>query len=183
MLPSPRNVKTKPSHPLMRLGLAVMVPFLGLCTLFALVVTAGQAWQEHTQSRWPRATAHIDKCSLDRTSFGNRERYHIRCRLDYAVGTEQNAATVYSAYAPSPEIWQYPPNQIAPLETWMDEHPSGTPIAIRYDPSNHRRASLDSDYMPPHGGPRTPSNLKLLAVIAASFVLVLTIARLIHPHL
>jgi hypothetical protein len=43
--------------PLMWLGLIVLVVLLGLCTTFALVVTAAQAWQEHAQARWPEVTA------------------------------------------------------------------------------------------------------------------------------
>ena len=96
----------------MWLGLMVLVVFSGLCTIFASVVTAAQAWQEHAQSRWPEVTAHVDRCALNQTSSGRREKYYIHCRLSYTVGAEQNMANVYSSNVPSPEIWQYPPNQI-----------------------------------------------------------------------
>ena len=33
--------------------------FLGLCTIFVLVVTAFEAWQEHAQAQWPQVTASI----------------------------------------------------------------------------------------------------------------------------
>jgi hypothetical protein len=64
----------------MYVGLAVLVVFSGLCTIFASVVTAAQAWQEHAQARWPEVTARVDTCGLNQTSSGPR-RYRIRCRL------------------------------------------------------------------------------------------------------
>jgi hypothetical protein len=102
--------------------------------------------------------------------------------LDLPGRIRTNAATIYSGYAPSRDVSQYPPNQIAPLETWIDEHPPGTPIIIRYDPTNHNRVLLTSNYMPPVGGPKTPSNIKLLTVVAASFILGLMIVKFTRPQ-
>jgi Protein of unknown function (DUF3592) len=169
-----------PKGQLMWLGLMVLVAFSGLCTIFVSVATATQAWQEHAQARWPEVTARVDGCGLDRTS-GRRELFYIHCRLSYAVGAEQNAMNVYSSNFPSPEIWQYPPNQIAPFEEWVNEHPQGAPIVVRYDPADHKKIVLAANYMP-RGGPRTPNNLKLLEVCAGSFLVLLTIARLTRPR-
>jgi hypothetical protein len=171
---------TAPKVQLMRLVLGVLVVFSALCTIFVLVVTAAQAWQEHAQAGWPEVTARVDGCGLDQTSSGPR-RYYIDCRLSYAVGAEQNVTNVYSLNVPSPEIGQYPPNQIAPFEEWVDEHPQGTPIVVRYDPADHRKAVLVATDMP-RGGPRTPSNVKLLEVCAGSFLVLLTIARITRPR-
>lgn len=165
----------------MWLGLMVLVALSGLCTIFALVVTAAQAWQEHAQARWPEVTSRVDRCGLDQKSTGRRDGYHIHCRLSYGVGAGQNVADIYSRNVPSPNIWQYPPNQIAPFEAWVDQHPQGTPIVLRYDPANHRKVVLVSAYMP-FGGPRTPSNIKLLEVFGGSFLVLLTIARLAWPQ-
>ena len=119
-----------------------MVLLSGLCTIFGSVVTAAEAWQEHAQARWPEVTARVDRCGLDQTSTGRRDRYYIHCRLSYAVGAEQNVANVYSANAPSRTVWQYPPNQIGPLEDWVEKHPPGTPIAVHYDPAHHTKIVL-----------------------------------------
>jgi len=178
---TPTVSKTQMWLGLMRLGLMVLVVLLGLCTIFALVVTAAEAWQEHVQARWPEVTARVDTCGLSRSSTGRRGRFHIRCRLSYAVGAEQNAANLYSRYVPSPEVWQYPPNQIAPLEEWVDEHPSGTPIVLRYDPANHTKVMLVADYMP-GGGPRTTNNVKLLEFFAGGFLVLLLFARITRPR-
>jgi Protein of unknown function (DUF3592) len=175
------TTEAAPKGQLMYLGLAVLVLFSGLCTIFASVVTAAEAWQEHTQARWPEMTARVDRCGLDRTSSGRREKFYIHCRLSYLVGAEQNAANVYSTLVLSPEIWQYPPNQIAPFAEWVDAHPQGTPIVVRYDPSNHKKVVLVATDMP-RGGPRTPSNVKLLEVCAGSFLVLLTIARITRPR-
>ena len=72
----------------MRMGLMVFVLLFGLCTVFAGVVTVAEAWQEHVQAQWPEVAARVDECGLQRTSSGRREKFHIRCRLSYAVGTE-----------------------------------------------------------------------------------------------
>lgn len=151
--------------------------FAGLCTLFALVVTAGEAWQEHAQAQWLETTARVDQCTLHQTSTGRRDRYYIDCRLSYAVGTEQIAAHAYSAPVPSREVPQYPPNQIGPLEDWLDRHPPGTPMAVRYDPVKHNKMVLVATDMPRAGGPHTANDLKLLGVFAASSVLLLSLAR------
>ena len=167
--------------PLLWLGLTVLAVLFGLCTVFASVVTVAEAWQEHLQTRWPEVTARLDKCGLTRTSTGRRERFYIRCRLSYAVGTEQHTANVYSRNVPSPEVWQYPPNQIAPFEEWVNEHPQGTLIEVRYDPTDHAKIVLVAANMP-GGGPRTPNNVKLLEFLAGSFLVLLTIARITRPR-
>jgi hypothetical protein len=172
---------TTPKGQLMWLGLSVLVALLGLCTLFALVVTAAQAWQERAQARWPEMTARVDRCGLDQTSSGRREKYCIHCRLSYAAGAEQNTANVYSSNTPSPEIWQYPPNQIAPLKQWIYEHPPGRPIAVHYDPADHTKVALVANDMP-RGGLYTPSNMKQLEVWAGSFLVLLMIARITRPR-
>lgn len=151
--------------------------FAGLCTLFALVVTAAEAWQEHAQAEWPETTARVDRCYLHQSSTGRRNRYYIDCRLNFAVGTEQIAAHVYSAKVPSREVPQYPPNQIGPLEDWVDKHPPGTEMTVRYDPAKHNKVVLVATDMPRAGGPHSANDLKLLGFFAASSVLLLSLAR------
>jgi hypothetical protein len=113
-------------------------------------------------------------------SSGRRERFYIRCRVNYEVGAQQHAANIYSTNVPSPEIWQYPPNQIAPFEEWVNGHPPGTPIVVRYDPADHTKIVLVAANMP-GGGPRTPNNVKLLEFLAGSFLVLLTISRITRP--
>ena len=149
----------------------------GLCTLFALVVTVAEAWQEHVQAQWPETTARVDRCYLHQTSTRRRDRYYIDCRLSYAVGTEQIAAHVYSAPVPSREVPQYPPNQIGPLEDWVDGHPPGTEMTVRYNPAKHNNMVLVARDMPRAGGPHTVNNLKLLGFFTVSSVLLLSLAR------
>jgi hypothetical protein len=101
--------------------------------------------------------------------------------LSYAVGSEQHAAHVYSTTVPPAKDWQYPRDQIGPFEQWVDEHPPGTPIVVRYDPANYKKVVLTATNMP-HGGPRTPNNVKLLQVCAGTFLVLLTIARITRPQ-
>ena len=97
------------------------------------------------------------------------------------MGAEQNATNIYSNNVPAPEVQQYPPNQIAQFEEWVNEHPQGTPIVVRYDPADHKKIMLAANYLP-RGGPRTPNNVKLLEVCAGSFFVLGTIALLTRPR-
>ena len=175
------TTETLPKGRLLRAGVMVLVAFLGLCTIFVTVVTVAQAWQEHAEARWPEATARVDRCSLDRTSSNGGRKFDIRCRLSYAVGAEQNATNIYSINVPAPEVQQYPRNQIAPFEEWVNNHPPGKSIVVRYDPANHKKVVLVATDMP-GGGPRTPSNVKILEVCAGGFLVLLTIARITRPR-
>jgi hypothetical protein len=165
----------------LRVILGTLVLFTGLCTIFALAVTALEAWQEHAQEQWPQAMARVEKCSVEPRSTGRRNMFHIRCRLSYDVDGQRNVASVYSRNAPSADVWQYPPNQIAPFELWVEQHPEGTVIAVRYDPSNHSKAVLVATNMP-GGRPHTPGNIKLLELCAGSFVILLMIMQMTRPN-
>jgi Protein of unknown function (DUF3592) len=156
---------------------ALLGVFAGLCTIFALVVTVAETWQEHAEAQWPETTARVDLCYLHQTSTLRRDRYYIDCRLSYAVGTEQIAANAYSAQVPSREVPQYPPNQIGPLEDWVNRHPPGTEMEVRYDPAKPSKMILVATDMPRAGGPHPASDLKLLGFFAASSVLLLSITR------
>jgi hypothetical protein len=163
------------------LALIALVILTGLCAGFALVVTAAQAWQEHAEARWPEATAYIDRCILEQISYGWRNKYHIHCRVTYLAGSRRNVANFYSRNVPSPNVSQYPPNQIAPYEEWVNAHPPGTPISVRYDPAKHGDAVLAADTMP-GSGPHPASNVKLLAAFGGSFLVLLAIARFLWPR-
>ncbi len=151
--------------------------FAGLCTIFALVATGIEAWQENSESKWPQTVAHVDRCYLHQSSTRKRDRYYIDCRLSYRVGTEQLAAHVYSARVPSREVAQYPPNQIGPLEDWVSAHPPGTEMAVRFDPEKHSKIVLVATDMPRSGGPHIANDLKLLGFFAALSVALLALGR------
>jgi hypothetical protein len=56
------TMATAQKRPSMWLGLLMLlVVLLGLCTIFATVVTVAEAWQEHAQARWPQVTARVDE--------------------------------------------------------------------------------------------------------------------------
>jgi len=143
---------------IMRATLGVLVILSGLCTIVVSVGTAVQAWQEHAQEKWPEVTAHVDSCELEQVSDGG-QKCHISCRLSYAVGPERNVATVSSRNAPSRGVWQYPRNQIRPLEEWIEAHPPGTPISLRYDPAKHTEVVAMDKLI---GGTHTQGNIRCL---------------------
>jgi hypothetical protein len=180
-IPPNPTTETPPRPHLLWVCLAAMVLFAGLCSIFALVVTAAEAWQEHAQQQWPHVTARVESCDLEQTSSGERHMYHIRCRLSYNVDGERNVANTYSGNAPAAGVWQYPPNQIGPLEQWVEKNPAGTPIDVRYDPAHHTKVVLVHTDMP-RGGRHSESNIRVLELFAGSFVILLTIVRITRPR-
>lgn len=156
--------------------------FAALSTVFALVVTAAEGWVEHTQAHWPTSTAHVQRCGLDPYTYQS-EAYWIDCTLSYKVRGEEIVSHVHSRTTPDPRrvIWQYPKGRFEQMQEWVDEHPEGIEIEVHYDPANHKEAALVTTDMP-LGGPRTPSNLKLLGFFAVSSVVLLTIARIARPR-
>ncbi len=161
--------------------LTLTVVLSALCTIFAAVVTAAQASQERAQASWPEATAQVVRCYMHQTSTGRRNGYYIDCLLSYAVDDGQNQTHIYSRTVPGATVAQYPPNQIAPFEEWVDAHPAGTPITIRYNPADHTKVVLvDSDM--PGAGPHTPGNIKQVEFWGGSFLVLLFIVRITKPR-
>lgn len=158
--------------------------FTALCTVFALVVTAALAWQEHAEAHWPMATARVQQCGVDLYNHtAGREAIWINCSITYTVRGEEIVSRVHSLTTPAPKrlTWQYPTGQIEQMQNWVREHPAGTPIAVRYDPANHAKAVLVETDMP-RGGPQTPNNLKLLGFFAVGCAVFLAIARVARPR-
>lgn len=169
--------------------LVLMGCFAALCAIFAFVVTALEAWQEHAQAQWPEVTARIQKCvvsvsrkSGQRASENQGGYYYIACRITYLIGAEEIGTRVLSSSAPAPNVLKRnnPWAIVDELQSWVEEHPQGTLIAVHYDPTNHRKAALVRTDMP-MGGPRTPSNMKLLGFFAAASAVLLSIARITRP--
>jgi hypothetical protein len=170
-----------PGRQLVWLGLVGLGLFAGLCSLFLLVGTVIQGWQEHARAQWPQATARVQRCSVDLYTH-KPEAYRIDCRLSYLVGAEEVVAEVYSRSTPAPRrvISQQPATQIGLMQEWVDNHPPGTPITVHYDPTNHAKAVLGATDMP-LGGLRTPNNLTLLGYAAGGCALLLAIAKITRP--
>lgn len=164
------------------LGAAVLALFSGLCTVFAAVVTAVQAWEEHAQAAWPVVTGTVDTCDVEYASTGTqRRRQYLRCRFNYSTSTGAKTVTLSSTYFPAADAAQYPANQRQVFIDWANAHPRGTPIQLRYDPKEHGRAVLAEDYMP-RGGPRTANNLRLLAVFAGLCVVAMAVMQVLKPR-
>jgi hypothetical protein len=158
--------------------------FVALCALFSLIVTAGVAWQEYRETHWPEATATIRQCRVERTSRRSGSNI-IYCRIGYLVGNETVMSSVNSASWPAPEkmIWESHPGQAQEMfdtmQGWVEAHPPGTTIAVRYDPASHAKAALVTIDMP-LGGPRTPGNVRTTegaAALSAALLIMAILAR------
>jgi Protein of unknown function (DUF3592) len=157
---------------------AVLGLFAGLCALFALVVTAAQAWEEHAEAQWPEVTTQVQRCGLELSSR-RYQTYWIQCDIHYQLHGQEMATRVHalSANDPSRVIWESSPGGLGRMQEWVDEHPQGTTIKVHYDPSHSQKVLIFENGMP-LGGLRTPDNLKLLGFFAASCVVMVTIARM-----
>jgi len=146
--------------------------FAALCTLFALCVTVAEAWSEHRQLSWPSASASVRRCAVDtyvrvRRSFsGTRSR--ITCDIQFDVNGEDVQARLHSGSSSSDK-------DVSRMNRWVSQHRPGTSIEIRYDSSDVKNAVLTETDMP-LAGPRTPNNLKLLAIAALAFVVFYSLA-------
>ena len=161
------------------LGAAVLALFSGMCTLFAGVVTAMQAWQEHAQAKWPTAAGIVDTCDITYPSTGTkRRRRYIRCHFRYDADTGPATATLTSAYFYGPDVPQFPANQWQPFVDWVNEHMPGTHVTLRYDPDDHGRVVLAENPMP-RSGSHTRDNMKLLAVFAGMLAVALAMVRVL----
>jgi hypothetical protein len=155
--------------------------FFGLCTVFALVAMAAGAWNEHTQAKWPQATARVQKCSVElyvRSTGHHQQSYLIDCRITYEASGDPIAAKLSSRRVRT-QAWPDPSPTILTMRRWVDEHPPGTTISVHYDPVNPQNAVLVETDMP-LAGPLTPSNLKVLGFFATIWVVLLTIGRIMR---
>jgi len=150
--------------------------FAALCTIFAFVVTAAEAWREHAQLSWPSATATIQRCAVDtyvRSRNGNSStRSRIACDIQYVVNDNDIQARLHSASAASN-------SDVSLMRRWVGQHARGTDVAIHYDPANSKNAVLTETDMP-FAGPHTPNNLKLLAIAVVAFVVFYSLARILQ---
>jgi hypothetical protein len=64
----------------------VLAAFSGLCTIFASVVTAAQAWQDHAQKRWPEVTARVDSVVGPYVLLGNQKVVYLVPGGSFTVG-------------------------------------------------------------------------------------------------
>lgn len=154
--------------------------FLGLCAIFALIVTLGEAWQEHAQAHWPKAEARIERCAVEHyhASAGLRDGYRIDCRVTYFADGAQVAARILSQVVPSPGRASFPDPmiRIGQMQDWANGHPRDARIRVHYNPAHPKEAVLAETDMP-MGGPHTPSNLRLLGGFAAACLFLLMIGK------
>jgi hypothetical protein len=151
--------------------------FFGLCTVFLLVSTAVDAWREHAQKGWPQATATIAQCRIDLRHYNGPDdddpTWWLECPVRFRVGPDEIKTTIHSGHRSNPAR-DYPDL----MNAWVSDHPDGSPIVVRYDPSDFRTAMPARDYMP-NGSPRTGYDFRFLLVCSVAFISLLTITRLL----
>jgi hypothetical protein len=161
---------------------ATFALLFGMCTVFALCVTAVQGWQEHVESQWPQITAQVQGCGVELYTH-KPEAYRIDCAIGYTARGKDFVSQIHSRTTAAPRrvLGKNPTAAIDRMQDWVDDHPQGTPIVVHYDPANPEKTVLVTTDMP-GGGPKTPGNLKLLGFAAASFVVLSLIVLIAKPR-
>jgi len=164
------------------LGLIALLGFFaGLCAVFALIITAGEAWWWVRVESWPDLPATIEKCSIDLKYYNGPDdddpTWLLECQIRFGAGTNQIMTAIYSGI-PRRQAQGYPGS----MDQWANDHPSGSTIVVRYDPTNPKTAIPACDYMP-NGGPRIRANLVLLLIFSAASVSLLTIVMLFRRRI
>lgn len=65
------------------------------------------------------------------------------------------------------------------MDRWVNNHPTGSTVVVRYDPAQPKTAILARDDMP-YGGSRTPGNLRVVETFSIGCVSLLAIAMLLR---
>jgi hypothetical protein len=169
------------------LALVGLAYLFALFTAFVAVATGAQAWVEFRHGQWPATSAHIERCDLKpyQSSTGRRlehSAYYIACDISFETTQGQSVrTTIRSRRVASPE-YTVPDTgpRIGQMQSWVDQHPPGTVLAVHYDPSDQRHVVLSGTDMP-EAGPQTANNVRLLVVCATACGLLSLIARVLRP--
>jgi hypothetical protein len=149
--------------------------FTGLCWAMTVVVAAADGWQEFARSRWPRASAVIEQCGVDLRYFdgpnSDDPTWWLECKIRFRVGARDVETTIHSGHQSRPARG-YP----EPMIHWVDAHPPGGAIVVRYDPAD-LRAEPVRNYLP-NGEPRTPTDLRWLLGFSIAFPVCLAMTRI-----
>jgi hypothetical protein len=145
--------------------------FVGLCTIFVLVITVFEAWQEQRQQSWPSATATVRSCDVEPYTSRRPRTLQVVCRIEYFADGEQRQGRVRSSTSPALA-------QIEAMNAWAEQHEKGSSLEIHYEPARPSHAVLVSTDMP-GGGPHTPNNMKLLMAALILFVVLFAITRVL----
>jgi hypothetical protein len=162
--------------------IGLLALFAGLSSLLALFVTSADAWREHAQASWPEATADIEGCSVDLRYFdgptSSDPTWWLECKIGFRAGADLIKTRIYSGHRSNPSQG-YP--EI--MNQWVNDHPTGNAIVVRYNPTNLNAVIPARDYLP-NGEPRTPGDLKLLSVLVvacAGLLTIVTMFRRVRP--
>ena len=137
------NVHARMSNSLTAKGsVGLLGTFAGLCTVFALIVSVADKWQEHAQESWPEVTAIVERCSVDPyvplESASRDPVWHIGCRIGFRADSTQIETRIRSrSTAPG---WG---GHMERLQQWVALHRPGSPIVVQSHRSQDRRAYRD----------------------------------------
>ncbi len=160
--------------------IGLLALFAALCTAFLLVVTAAVAWHEHVQASWPEALATIERCSVDLRYYEGPNdpdpTWWIECQIRFRTDTGEVKSTIHSGHRSNPARG-YP----EVMNQWVDDHPSGSRIIVRYDPKDFKTVVPAQDYLP-NGEPKTRFNLISLMIVSISCFGLLIIAKILRDR-
>lgn len=156
----------KSSHPIPYLKLAGL--FFGLCALVLMVKSTLDADRENKHAHWPSVVATITQQSVREFMNGRDHAWRIESRVRYTAGGKELTSDVYSG------IGGFLDERA--MRRWASQHPAGTSLPIRYDPSDYNIVVPDMGAMP-ETGTQVKSDVKAVLLFFIMSVIVLTINR------
>jgi hypothetical protein len=163
-----------PPRPTLASGIAAVLGlFAGLCAILAGGITLIDGYAEITQARWPMVAAVVDRAEVAATARGpdggGGTLWNLRVRARFEAGGQARTAMLASRTA-------FSESEAAKLQAWAGEHPSGSSVDIRYDPSRPNRATFAAPELSSSAG-RIRTDLVMMSVAAVACAALLTLAR------
>ena len=119
-------------------------------------------------AKWPGVVATITKQNVRQFRNGRDEAWRIESQVRYMVGGVELTSNVRSG------IGGFLDERA--MRKWTSQHPSGTPLPIRYDPDHNNIAVPDMGAMP-ESGTQVQSDVKSVLFFFILSIILLTVGR------
>lgn len=139
-------------------------------TLFMIVKTATDTFQESKQAKWPRAVATITQ-QVVRKYSGRHDVWRIESEVRYSVDGEKLTSNIQSRVGGFTEL--------KAMRSWASQHQPGTSLPVRYDPQHHNTVVPDAGDMP-ESGPQVPDDLVTVLLFLLLSIALVTIGRVLQ---
>ena len=168
-----------PQQPMMGSGVAALLGlFAGLCAIFVGCVTLSDWYGDVTQARWPVVSAVVERVDVDASQRdpkdGGSTAWYLKGHVRFDVNGEARTATLRSRSF-------FSEADVECLQSWATQHPKGSHVDVRYDPSRKDRAAFASAELSPSTG-RVRTDLMLFSIFAIACAALLALSKFLRAR-